>query len=170
MTHPLPSPRDSDIDVARDIPVPGGPSGLRPVHLRALPLAAVAVGGAVGTGLREALALTWPTPTGGFPLTIFVINASGAFALGVLVEFLARRGSDEGRRRGLRLLLGTGLLGGFTTYSTFMTDAASLASSHLGLAVVYAASSLVVGFAASGLGVALGSLLHERVTAAGVDA
>nr|WP_245981866.1 CrcB family protein [Frondihabitans australicus] len=133
------------------------------MHLRPRAVGLVALGGAAGTGVREALALTWPTAAGGFPVTIFAINIVGAFVLGVLLEFLGRRGSDEGRRRAARLLLGTGVLGGFTTYSTFMTDTANLAvTDHaLGVALAYAAASLLVGVAASALGVALGSRIHE---------
>ena len=82
-----------------------------PVHLRWQALALVALGGAIGTGAREALALTWPAPPDGVPWTIAAINVRGAFVLGVLLEALGRRGPDEGRRRALRLFAGTGVLG-----------------------------------------------------------
>ncbi|RII90652.1 fluoride efflux transporter FluC [Clavibacter californiensis] len=150
-------PLDSDIEVDDD---PG-----RPVHLRWSSLGLVALGGAVGTGIREALALTWPAPAGGIPVTILLINVVGAFVLGALLESLARRGPDEGRRRAIRLLVGTGVLGGFTTYSSLATDAASLAGSALGLAFAYAGLSLVVGAAASVAGVAAGAAIHRRAAA-----
>ncbi|WP_445444677.1 FluC/FEX family fluoride channel [Clavibacter sp. km3a] len=134
----------------------------RPVHLRGSSLGLVALGGAVGTGIREALALTWPAPAGGLPVTILVINVVGAFALGVLLEALALRGPDEGRRLAVRLLVGTGVLGGFTTYSSLATDAAALTGSALGTALAYAALSLVVGAAASLAGIAAGGALHRR--------
>ncbi|KZC94323.1 MULTISPECIES: FluC/FEX family fluoride channel [Clavibacter] len=137
----------------------------RPVHLRASSLGLVALGGAVGTGLREALALTWPAPAGGLPVTILLINLVGAFVLGALLEGLALRGPDEGRRRGIRLLVGTGVLGGFTTYSALATDAAVLTGSALGTALAYAALSIVVGAAASLAGVAAGGALHRRAAA-----
>jgi len=158
--HPLHregAPLDSDIEVDDD---PG-----RPVHLRASSLGLVALGGAVGTGIREALALTWPTPAGGLPVTILAINLVGAFVLGALLEALARRGPDEGRRRALRLLVGTGVLGGFTTYSALATDTAALAGSALGTALAYAALSIVVGAVASLAGVAAGGALHRRSAA-----
>jgi len=82
-----------------------------PVHLRWQALALVAPGGAIATGAREALALTWPAPPDGVPWTIAAINVRGAFVLGVLLEALGRRGPDEGRRRALRLFAGTGVLG-----------------------------------------------------------
>jgi CrcB protein len=151
------APRDGD-------PAADGDPG-RPVHLRWSSLGLVALGGAVGTGIREALALTWPAPAGDIPTTILLINVVGAFALGLLLEALARRGPDEGRRRGLRLLLGTGVLGGFTTYSALAVDAASLTGSALGVAFAYAALSLVVGAAASVAGIAAGAALHRRTTA-----
>jgi CrcB protein len=134
----------------------------RPVHLRWSSIGLVALGGAVGTGIREALALTWPAPAGGLPVTILVINVVGAFVLGALLEALALRGPDEGRRRAVRLLVGTGVLGGFTTYSSLATDAAALAGSALGVALAYAALSLVVGAAASLAGIAAGGALHRR--------
>jgi CrcB protein len=136
-----PAPRDTGSAVDDD---PG-----RPVHLRWSSLGLVALGGTLGTAAREALALTWPAPPGGLPVTILLINVVGAFVLGALLEGLARRGPDEGRRRGIRLLVGTGVLGGFTTYSALATDAASLTGSALGTALAYAGLTLVVGAAAS---------------------
>ncbi|ALD11700.1 fluoride efflux transporter FluC [Clavibacter capsici] len=152
-----PAPLDSDVEVDDD---PG-----RPVHLRWSSLGLVALGGTVGTGVREALALTWPAPPGGLPVTILLINVVGAFVLGALLEGLARRGPDEGRRRGIRLLVGTGVLGGFTTYSALATDAASLTGSALGTALAYAGLTLVVGAAASVAGIAAGAALHRRSAA-----
>ncbi|WP_317229986.1 CrcB family protein [Clavibacter sp. MX14-G9D] len=151
----------------------GGPAGTadpaRPVHLRWSSLGLVALGGAAGTGIREALALTWPAPAGGIPVTILLINVVGAFALGALLERLARRGPDEGRRRVVRLLVGTGVLGGFTTYSSLATDAAVLAGPALGAALAYAGLTLVAGATASVAGIAAGAALHRR-TAADRDA
>jgi CrcB protein len=165
----------TDEPTPRDRPVPG-PSGRapleagraeRPVHLRWSSIGLVALGGAVGTGIREALALTWPAPAGGFPVTVLLINVVGAFALGALLEALARSGPDEGRRRGIRLLVGTGVLGGFTTYSSLATDAAALTGPALGTALAYAGLTLVIGAAASVAGIASGAALHRR--AAGAD-
>ena len=142
------------------------PTGaVRAVHLRWSNIGLVAIGGAVGTATREACALTWPTPAGGFPLTILVINVVGAFALGLLLELLARRGSDGGRRRAVRLLIGTGVLGGFTTYSTFARDVAGLAGTSTGLAFTDVAATLILGIAASTAGISAGILLHRRTGA-----
>ncbi len=131
------------------------------MHLRWSCMGLVALGGATGTAIREALALTFPSAAGAFPLAIFVINITGAFLLGFLLEFILRRGADEGRRRTIRLLLGTGVLGGFTTYSSFATDTAVLSGDTLGVAFGYAAATLVVGVIASTCGIATGALIHK---------
>ena len=59
-------------------------------------------------------------------MATIAVNLLGAFLLGLLLAGLARRGPDTGRRLTLRLLLGTGVLGGFTTYSTFSLDTVAL--------------------------------------------
>src|SRR3712207_1753280 len=81
----------------------------------------VLLGGTVGTGLREAITLLTPR-VADVPVATVGINVVGAFLLGVLLEHLARSGPDAGRRQDLRLLLGAGGLGGFTTYSALATD------------------------------------------------
>lgn len=122
----------------------------------------------MGTGVREALALSFPATPDGFPVTIFAINVVGAFALGVLLETLSRRGPDAGRRRILRLLVGTGVLGGFTTYSSWTTDIASRLPGATDVAFAYAALSLVLGLVAALAGVAVGAAVQrsrpEQVT------
>ncbi|BDZ48149.1 hypothetical protein GCM10025867_03900 [Frondihabitans sucicola] len=135
---------------------------MRPPHLSGRLILLVALGGAVGTGIREALALAWPAPPTGFPLTIFLINVVGAFTLGLLLESLSRRGADGGRRRILRLALGTGVLGGFTTYSSFATDVASRLGPSTGVALGYAAASILLGSLAAFAGIALAAALHGR--------
>lgn len=125
----------------------------RPLHLRPSAIVTVAAGGAVGTSARYATALLLP-PLGVLPVATIVVNLVGAFLLGVLLEGLARRGSDEGGRRTVRLLLGTGVLGGFTTYSTFSLDTvALLEAGRIGETLLYTGVTLVVGTAAAALGV-----------------
>lgn len=137
-------------------------SGGRPVHLRGRYLALVALGGTVGTAAREWLGLVVPA-VDGIPVIILVINVVGALALGALLESLVRRGADEGRRRTIRLLLGTGLLGGFTTYSALATATSVLvASGRTGAAVVYALATLLLGAGATLAGIALASAAHRR--------
>lgn len=150
-------PIDSDAEVGE---TRGGRP--RPIHLDWRNLAIVFAGGAVGTAAREGLALVIPTMDG-IPLAIFVINVVGAFLLGALLEGLSRGGPDEGRRRGIRLLIGTGFLGGFTTYSTLATDTSQLvAHGSSGLAIAYSLGTVVIGALASWGGIAAGASIHRR--------
>ena len=108
------------------------------------------VGGTVGTAVRYRLESVFATPAGGMPWVTFAINVSGAFLLGFLLEALALVAADGRRRRALQLTLGTGLLGGYTTYSTFVLESIALGShGTLPFAVAYVAASVVVGFAAA---------------------
>lgn len=134
----------------------------RPVHLRWQYLALVFAGGTVGTALRELLAISVP-PVAGVAVVIVGINVVGAFLLGLLLETLARSGPDDGRRRQLRLLLGTGVLGGFTTYSALATDTSLLlADDRLGTALLYALGTVIVGAITAWAGIACGAALHRR--------
>jgi CrcB protein len=96
----------------------------------------------------------------GLPLTVGVINVGGAFLLGALLATLGRRGPDVGRRRTLRLTFGTGVLGGFTTYSALAADTAGLLTSGSTeqqlMGLVYAVGSIVIGGLASALGMWVG--------------
>ncbi|TPW76692.1 CrcB family protein [Schumannella sp. 10F1B-5-1] len=126
-----------------------------PVHLRPASLLLVAAGGTVGTLVRELIDLALPRPDG-LPVSILLINVTGALLLGALLEGLARRGPDEGARRRVRLLVGTGVLGGYTTYSALAADSAKLllvGDALLGL--LYPLATLVLGAAASAVGIVL---------------
>ncbi|NII39400.1 CrcB protein [Curtobacterium flaccumfaciens] len=133
------------------------PAGERPPHARWSLIALVALGGAVGTAVRALLAQALPA-VDGISWTILVINVVGAFCLGLLLEAFARRGPDQGHRRSLRLFLGTGVLGGFTTYSTLADDTARLlddgrwaaGSGYALLSVVLGLAAVVAGLAVAG--------------------
>jgi len=113
-------------------------------------------GAALGTTARSLLEGTWPAAPGGFPWTTFWINAGGSLLLGMLLEAVAESGRDNGWRRGLRLGVGTGAMGGFTTYSTFSVEAVLLLrSGHWLLAAGYVLTSVVTGVLAAMLGVRL---------------
>jgi CrcB protein len=124
------------------------------MHLQPRFILAVVLGGMVGVAAREGLILAFPYD--GMPWVVFVINIIGAFILGFLLDALPRLGSDTGWRRVVRLTFGTGVLGGFTTYSTLATDTASLTSDGAGWAVAgigYAVVSVVAGFLAAAAGI-----------------
>jgi CrcB protein len=114
----------------------------------------VFLGGALGTAARAALVATVPSPPT-WPVTVFAVNVIGSLLLGALVGTLGRRPATA-RGRSLRLLLGTGMLGGFTTYSALALDTVHLALGGQVLqAVVVPVASVVVGIAAAALGIAL---------------
>lgn len=129
----------------------------------------VLVGGSVGATLRFALSTLAPDHAGRFPLTILTINLCGALVLGWLSRFLVLTGPDVGWRRAVRLGVGTGVIGGFTTYSTFIVQTLSLAQAgHIGLAAGYLLASLLGGMACVWLGIvvadAMGRTSGETVT------
>ena len=127
-------------------------------------LALVAAGGCAGTLVRAALERAWPASPGHLPVTTLALNVVGALALGLLLGALG-----EGRPR-LRLALGTGVLGGLTTHSTFILESHRLLTSggdggHPVLGAAYLVGSMVAGLVAAGLGLWLaGRLRHPDST------
>lgn len=119
----------------------------------------VFVGGSIGTAARLAIGLLMPD-VGGMPLATIVVNVLGSLLIGVLAARLP--GATE-----LRLLLGTGVLGGFTTYSAFMTGTVALWGDAPVLAFAYAAASLVLGLAAAAAGLRLGRPRRPTLPAGG---
>ncbi|MGP3533384.1 fluoride efflux transporter FluC [Microbacterium sp. RD1] len=84
-------------------------------------LGLVVLGGALGTAARAGLAVVFDVPLG--VLVVPLVNVCGAFALGVLTGVLLRR-AETPASRSLRMFLGTGVLGGFTTYSALAVESA----------------------------------------------
>lgn len=82
-------------------------------------LAAVALGGGVGALARFAAVQLWARPGDAFPWTVLAVNAAGCAAIGVLLVVTAERGRGPAL---LRPFLGTGVLGGFTTFSAYAVD------------------------------------------------
>jgi CrcB protein len=151
---------DSDIETSED-----RSGAARPVHLSWTNIGLVAAGGAVGTGVRYLISAAFPQ-VHGIPVATLGINVVGAFLLGALLEAVAMRGVDAGRRRAVRLLAGTGALGGFTTYSTLANDTATLMVVAPVHAVGYALATVVGGAAAALAGIVLARRLS---TADGKD-
>ena len=108
----------------------------------------VAVGGAVGASGRHLLNLAAARLIGpGFPAGTLFVNVLGSLLMGVLAGWLASRSAGEGDS--LRLFLGTGILGGFTTFSAFSLDAVLLwERGETGLALSYVAGSVALSIAA----------------------
>ena len=140
--------------------VPPPAAAPRSAHLRAGAIALVLVGGTLGTAAREAVSLVLGTPSG-FPLGTLAVNLLGAFLLGLLLEALARRGAHEAPLRHLRLLLGTGFMGGFTTYSTLALDGAQMLSAEAtAMGLVYLMGSVLAGGIAALAGIAVAAALR----------
>lgn len=107
-------------------------------------LLAVAAGGAIGSALRFA-AMSWVSRLAGpgFPWGTLAVNILGSFIMGVLVEVVALRWDMS---EATRALLFVGVLGGFTTFSTFSLDLISLIERQQGTAaLLYGAGSVVLG-------------------------
>lgn len=111
----------------------------------------LSVGGMLGVNARYWLGVwitRWASPQ--FPWATFTINVSGSFLIGFLTVALTRWLPHPN----LRLMIVTGFLGGYTTFSTFEYDSVTLWNrGEIGLAVVNLVGSVVVGFAAVLLGI-----------------
>ena len=110
-------------------------------------LAAVAGGGAMGSLARYlTMSLVGRLVSGGFPWGTLLVNIAGSFLMGMVVELVALRYSVS---QETRAFFAVGILGGFTTFSSFSLDAALLIErGHLGTAFVYVAGSVIAGLAA----------------------
>jgi fluoride exporter len=107
-------------------------------------------GGLLGTLARYELGLAWTTGAHQFPFPIFVINASGAFLLGALLAWPRVSTQQSGA---LRLFVGTGVLGGWTTYSSLVLGALTLGHRHeVGLGCLYLGATVLAGLVATGAG------------------
>ena len=113
-----------------------------------LPTVLVFIGGGIGSALRHGVNQAAARLLGsGFPYGTLTVNIVGSFLMGVLAGYFAFKGEAS---QPWRLFLTTGILGGFTTFSTFSLDVALLYErGDLGMAVLYVVAS--VGMALAGL-------------------
>jgi CrcB protein len=124
-------------------------------------IAAIFAGGAIGTLLRAALSEAFPLPATAWPWPIFAVNIVAAFVLGYAVTRLQERLPLSAYRRPL---LGTGLCGGLSTFSTMQVEILKMIDAHAwGLAVGYAAASVAGGYAAIQLATAMVRRVRVRV-------
>lgn len=127
----------------------------------------VFLGGVIGAGARLGIELALPWSNSGIPWAIVIANVGGAMVLGALLTALARLGNETPGRRDLRLFAGTGMLGGFTTYSSFATDTAVLFGTEPVMAIAYGLVSVVAGVVAAALGVWLATKIIPDASAKG---
>lgn len=128
----------------------------------------VFAGGLLGTAARAGLSLLQPAAhtavqLQAWPWATFTVNMLGALLLGFILELWQHLGSDTGMRQATRLLLGTGIMGAFTTYGTFIWEtilrfgSSSARAGVIGL--FYALASLVGGLLAAGIGIVIARLV-----------
>lgn len=138
-TRMLNEPVDPDIDL--HIPAQRKELG----HGQGEIVAAVALGGGIGAGARYGASLLWPTAAGAFPWTTLLVNAIGCAIIGIFMVVIT---DVWAAHRLVRPFFGTGVLGGFTTFSTYAVDIQHLIDGHdarTGLA--YLALTLLVAVA-----------------------
>ncbi len=126
-------------------------------NITAAQAGAVALGAAVGALLRWGAGLALNGVWAGFPLGTLLVNALGGLLIGVAMVWFARSPDEL-----LRLLLVTGVLGGFTTFSSFSAESLGLLQrAELGLALLHSAAHLLGALACCALGYALGRWLFH---------
>ncbi|MGA4545848.1 fluoride efflux transporter FluC [Uniformispora flossi] len=137
---------------------------------RQLPVvAAVAVGGGIGACARYGIERAWPTSGTEFPWPILTVNGVGCLAMGALMTVLTAR--FPGAKRMAGAFLGTGLLGGFTTFSHYADNFRVLIRGEAyGFAFGYLFLTIVVALAGVTIGVftaraAVGTPAHQKASA-----
>lgn len=131
---------------------PSFPSGRRDVRApsarrtHAPVVAAVALGGALGASARYAASLLWPAAPGGFPWATFSVNVVGCALIGVFLVLLSEVWVAH---RLVRPFVGTGVLGGFTTFSAYAAEIRNLLlAGPAAMGLVYLGLTLVAALAA----------------------
>lgn len=123
-------------------------------------LAAIGAGGMIGASARYGIARALPGTSGAFPWATFWTNLSGSFVLGFLLVLLLERYPPS---RYVRPFVATGVLGSFTTMSTFQVETARrLRDGHVGVALSYSTLSVSAGLALAAAGLVTGRLVVAR--------
>jgi CrcB protein len=114
--------------------------------VRAAIVTAIGLGGAIGSVARYFVSTIQSPTWTGFPYAIFIVNVSGGFIMGVLTELMALKFSVSPE---VRAFLSTGILGGYTTFSTFSLESALLIQRHAYMtATGYVVGSAILSIAA----------------------
>lgn len=115
-------------------------------------LSVIAAGGALGALGRWLVGLAFPTAAGRFPWATFGINVAGGLLIGLLIVIVVERRPAPAL---VRPFLVTGVLGGFTTFSTYAVDSDRLlAAGQLGVALLYLVATLLAALGATAVGLA----------------
>jgi fluoride exporter len=110
------------------------------------PIILVMSGGAIGAGLRYGLSRALPVSPGSWPWPTFAANVIGGLAMGVIAAWVLR---GDNSAESLRLFVGVGVLGGFTTFSAFSLEIMQMIErGQMGLAVGYALASVLLALGA----------------------
>lgn len=121
---------------------------------------AILAGGGAGTLARAGLAEAFPPDPGRWPWATFIVNVVGALFLGWLLTYLSERPASDPH---WRPLLGTGVAGALTTFSTLQLETFELArSGHATLALAYPVTSVVLGLACAVAGTAAARSTRAR--------
>jgi len=144
-------PLDPDIDFGSNREVDPHDRRKRSRQVQAIIVVALGIGGALGAVSRYALSLALPTETGRFPWSTFLINVSGSAVLGFILILLIEQFP---RGRLARPVIGTGFLGAYTTFSTFMVETVELIrDGRPEVAIAYLAASVGAGLLAVWIGI-----------------
>jgi CrcB protein len=139
-------PVDPDIELGTGDPPAAVTKRSREHHSQVAIVVAVGIGGACGAVARYAVSLGIPSATAGFPWSTFVINVTGSAFLGLLLVVLVEQFP---RGRLTRPIVATGVIGAYTTFSTFEIDAVNLVrAGHPTTAVIYVTASVIAGLVA----------------------
>lgn len=147
-------PVDSDADPQR-------PEQRRELRRRGLSvLAAISVGGALGAVARYLVGLAMPYEPHGWPWSTLLVNVSGCLLIGVLMVLVLEVWVAH---RLVRPFLGVGVLGGYTTFSTYAVDVQQLiAAGRPGLALAYLAATVIAALVAVQAGISATRALVPR--------